>query len=976
MATYVPSTVNPSYYEVPTFEAPQEFLFQIQRQKQAKFEQGLDQVGSQYQTMANLPVSSQFALSKRDAYMQEASQKLRSISGADFSLEENRSTANSIYKPLTSDSDILYDLAQSKNAQKQMSVMDQLQNSKDEKERGQYWDTGREYVNSSISKLQNAKTADQLRNAQVRTFVPYTDIISKLNKAAADLKLKVSVDHLNGGYIITKENGEDAHLPFYLFAQSQLGTQEREVLKVLGTVDADRSIRMETARNGGNEGLARTSLAQQAISSQFKALADQSGDNDKTLASIDARRKAVIEGNGNVIDDRIFAQLDDLDTKKEMILQKSSLVDDNLRDLGYNKVNGQYVQNHNYSKTLNYYTQDLSIPYSTIAGKNITNNWAAGLATATTGLSIKADPNFAQGLQLQIEEIKLKSKLADEGIKAAGTSTGTTKEPKPDYINDPLQLDNNPFGRETMSTYDQFQQTKKSYENDLYGKGVDFVQDAGLGLSADFLTVLSENMKNGAANESIKGMSQFSLKDRSEFKQDLAKVDEMVKNGEITARDGHDDAYKYADLFDALVRRAKTVTDEKLKNPPDDPAALGHLVKLSKEVEQNLAAFRVFKDDETKINKQILNSPEFNDLRVGDRFMTKDEFLKKTLGTSSRSQFTGRDLYDMSESISRNSRTSLPGLSGISANFNVMDKTHPASVFDLAGEAYDKAKDAFDKKFQDYVNSEGPKFLSKLPGQNGQIGFTYPIQEWQTRKNPDSGEREIAEIALKRAFQPSNLTDETKILNMNRLGNKSQTMAVANYIQGSLESDITPDMGTVYTVQVGSDGKSPSVIFKPSVSFLKNFVSKGNPLDNSTLNSIAKNGIEIGADVPEIQKYRPSLVGRLIDMDKSYQVLPELKDQGFSASIEKQTNGRGYKIYLDYKTIGPDGKETVEQHKDIYPELSIPEQRLDSLAQATINDILTQYVGYKKQKKVLEQPNIPQKVYTEEEYRIKRQTRF
>lgn len=970
MASYTQATTNPAFFEVPTFDAPSEFLYTIQRQKQQDFDKGIQATRAEYQSMANLPVSSQYGLAKRDAYMQQASEDLRKVAGADFSLDENVAASKAVYKPLTSDPDILFDLGQSRKAQQQTGLMDRLRTSKDEKDRAQYWETGREYVDQSIKKLQSARTAEELRSSSVRDYVPYTDIIGKLNKAAADLKLKISLDHVTGGYIVTKENGEDAHLPFYLFAQSQLDVKEREVLRVLGTVEADRSIKLETLRNGGDEVAARQKLAGQAITERFTDLTRQVEENNKALAKLKLKRDEIKAGNGNKIDDNIKERLFEIDDKIDMIGAKNTTIDQRIRDLGFNKFQDQYIKNAQYNTTLSYYQNDLSIPYTESAARNITTNWAAGLATATTGLTIKSDPNFGKAIDLQIEEIKANAKLAEEQGKATAAATGGStsksgtkkeKEEEPDYINEPLQLDNNPFGRENMSAYELFQNTKKSYENDLYSKGTDFIQDA-LGLDADFLTKLADNMKKGAANESIKGVSRFRLEDDPSMQKGLQQIGEMHQRGEISGN------ANYADLFNDLVKRAKQVTEEKLKNPPDDVSTLANIVRLSKEVEANLNAFKVLKDDELKIKSSVLSSGKYKELQndKGD-VMTKNEFLEKVVGTSNKEDFKYGTFDQIQDPVKREE------VKAVVREFGI--KQNPGWIFDAVGKLYDKRISKFNEDFSTFINVEKPQFFSRMPMQSGQIGFVYPYQEWSTRKNPESGEKEIGEIALKRAFQDANLTDETKVLNLDRLGNKKQTMALVNYIQGSLESDITPDIGRVYTVQVGSDGKSPSVIFRPSVGFLKQFVEKGNPLEAPVLEKIARNGIEIAADIPEVQENKPSLVGRLIDIDKSYEVLPELKQEGFGATIEKMTNGRGYRILFDYKTIDPSGKEIIEVRKDLSGGVNIPEQRLDLLSRTVINDILNNYIKYKRQKKAVEGQNIPKPVISEEEYQKQRQLR-
>lgn len=952
---------NPAYFEVPTFQAPDDFLFQISRQKQLMFDQGVNAVRSKYQSMATLPVSSQFGQAKRDAYMKDASEKLRKIAGADFSLQENQIVANSIYKPLTSDKDILYDLSQSRKAQKENQRMDMLENSKDEKERAQYWDTGRQYVNKSVLDLQSAKTADELHKVQVRDFVPYVDIIGKLNDAAKKLDLKVSIDNLGGGYIITKTNGEKANIPFYMFAQSQLGAQEREVLRVIGTVDADKSIAMETVRNGGNEQLARQSLAKDALDKEFHSYLDIVDDNTKHVADLKSKREQLIKNNGNQITDAIIGQLAQIDTQTEAIENSNQAIGKNLRDLGYTNIQGQYVPNENYQKTLNYYNQDLSIPYSRTAAKNMATNWAAGYAAATTGLKYTPDTNWQKGLDLQMEELKLKGKVAEAGAAAAAKGEKETKAPPIDYTNEPIVEGINPYGQQAQKTYDYFKAQEKSYQNTTFSRGIDLIQDSGVGLSADFLTAIATNLQNGAANESIIGNSVYSIKDNPKFKADIEKIKQMSQNGELTGHPGEDDAFRYSDLFKALLKRAQSLTKDKLNNPPTnevDRQALSRLTTLSKEVEQNLNAYTVFKNDEKNIQAKVLQKKEYQDFVGTDGFKSKEQWLKEKTGYGSLEEF---------DKSPAGTPTVYAGEYYMSDS-NARDR----SFIKYLGTQYDSSREKFNKDFADFIGSGQATFLQKLPGSNGQVGFDYPDIEWRLSKNDEkTNKAEIGDLALREAFSESNIRGAAKVVNVADLGSADDVEQALKYIRDEIGGDANDRTGRVITSQVGSDGKSPVVKFFPTQDFIKDLVTKKSvyPAAADVLAKIGQHGIEIAATIPEVEKNKPSLVGRLIDANGEFNILPELKEKGFYAKVEKGTNERGYKVYLTYKTIDPSGKEVTVENQE-QPDL-FPEGRLDNLSQGLINDILAQYFKYSDQKNLQKQAAAPnQKVYTEAEYKL------
>jgi len=942
MATY-PIQPNLQAFEVPVFEQPLEFLFQVARQKQLQFDKGLEQTRAEFNSMEALPVSSQYAIGKRDMYMKDASEKLRKISGADFSMEENRYAAHSIYKPLTSDKDILLDLQKSRQGQKQIAHMDKLENSKDEKQRGQYWATGREYVNRSVRQLQNAKTSEELKSVEMREFVPYVDVISKLNGAAKDLQLKVEIDHVTGGYILTERNGKKANLPFYLFAQSQLGAQERDVFRVMGAVEGDRRIDQEVYAKGIPEDIARQTLATEAVQRRFDDYSDQISDNKHYIDNL-TKKKKELETAG--VTDQTIADWTDATNKIDLIEKQNELIENKLRDIGFTKISGQYVPNERYQNTVKVFAKDLSLPYAEDAARNVTTNWAAGFASATAGLEIKADPNYAKAIDLQMKELELRGKLAEAA--ASKGKTSKEDEAKENFINDPLQVGYNPYGKEQMSSYDFFKAQKKAFGDGLMSKGVDYIQDAlpGIGLDPDFLNAITENMKNGKGDTRITEMFGHDA-------QTLKNVQVAIEAGKIPGVTAKDPTY--SELFKGLISSANVSAEEKLKSAKNEQE-ISHIIRSKREVEHNLEAYQVFKDDEKQIQAKILSKPEYKNLTDGQgEFISKEQYVKSITGFNSAKEATellGRDKF--------------PTLMQDTDNPAATEEAKAVRSIGNVEKDYDKIRKKFDADFANFVNTENPKFLSKTPGTSDQYAYVYPVLEFQSRKNPTSNERETSEIAISRAFSQETLRDQTKVTNLADLGSADAVMPILKMFQNEL-TDFEPGMGKLYYVQVSRDGKNPGVMFKPSVEFLKKFSGKDNPLSDATLSKISKYGVEIATDVPEIEKQRPSVVSRLLDINKSYNILPELRGEGFTGHIEKKTNGRGYEIYLTYKKYDDMGNEVVVNNESQNPGAYVPESRLDSLADGLINDILRAYYNYKSKREVHNQSVAPRKIYTPEE---------
>lgn len=973
MATYVPSLANPASFEVPQFEAPSEFLFQVQRQKQAEFNKGLQEVSQKYNAMGSLGVTSQIGLAKRDAYMQQASDQLRKIAGADFSLSENVSAANSIYRPMTTDSDILTDLYKTHQAESQSSLIERLRNSKDEKERAQYWDTGAADVYSSIKKLREAKTSEELNNVEVRNFVPYVDIVGRLNEAAEKMHLKVTTDSVKGGFKITKENGQDANLPFYIFAQSQLGQQEWEVLKVMGRVQADQDISNETYRLG-DEAAARASLAGSAIRQQFEEYTAQIKENNQAIEELKAKLQK------EPITDINHDQMLEYQKRMDLITAKTKEVEGALRDMGYDKVQNDYVQNANYAKTLNSYSRDLWIPYMKIASKNITRLWATGLASATSSYKLSLDDVWAKGIDLKIQEAKLQAEAASTKGSTGSTSKSTGEEtPKTTSdINTPIVLGLNPYGQQTIDKYEYYQSQKKQLGDAMYDQGASFVHDAlpELNLSADFLTAFNEQLKNGASTEAIGGSSVYSLAQK--FPKDIEKVKQAIIDGKIQTPDG---SMSFGDVFKGMMIAGKNSIKKIVDNAGSDDvtaSASAPLYQKYRNLNRLMEAYNVFQNDDAKIKKQILVGDEFKDISdEHQKVLSKAEFLKRKTGYGSldemlahiddmqaaedkamdNSSFPGgirmansvmRWLQNVGESLSRFTPNRLP---------DTNPKNIAKEVFSKLESDYDKTKGKFDEKFRNFISSGQSDFMNAAVGRDGKTAFTFPTYELLLRKDDDKLGKENADLALHQAFSEENLTDATKILNLDNLGSYSKVKQMLNVFRNEI-SDMKPEDGKVYFNQIGSDGKSSSITFFPSETFVKQFQAKGNSFPQGVLEKIQQYGVELSADnISNIERQKPSIVSRLIDISQGepYEITPELNEKGFGGKIRKRPNGEGYDLLMSYKIYDANGKEIV--YKDAPPSgMTAPfmASRLDDAVSGLYSELLNAYFNYAKQKKALE----------------------
>lgn len=956
MATYTHQP-NPQYFEVPAFDAPVEFLFQVARQKQGEFDQGLRAVQTEYKSMENLPVTSQFGVAKRDAYMQEASKKLRSIAGADFSLAENRHVANSIYKPLVTDKSIITDLQKGRQAQKEVQLMDRYKNSRDEKERALYWSVGEEYVNRSIRQLQNAKTAEELDKVDIKKFVPYSDIIGKLNKAATEQDLKISIDRVTDGYIVTDVNGRKAFPSFYIWAQSQLGPEDRAVLQVLGSVESDRRIEQEMSF-GLTEDQARSKLATEAIQKRFDDFHDQIQQNLRSIK--DKQTEIETYEKAGVTDANISRWMNAKD-ELAFMEQQNGKIDDRLRELGFNKISGEYVRDQSrYGDALKRFSKYLDVPYAEDAGRNILMNWAAGLASATAELQIKDDPHYSKQIDLMMKQMELEGKRIEAlGKEGAKESTSKGKTEKEDFINEPTQVGYNPEAIKKETSYETFQNTKKAILNDLTGRGVGLIYEAipEKNVHSDLLSAIAQGIRDGAEN-----MDAILSKD-SKYPGYYEAIKKMMNDGDIPKSDNP------YDVFKGLLKYATEEGWKKIR-AANDGRTTGHIAAISGETKKGIEIYQIFRDDTKRIEDKILVKEDYKDFRTKEGFINKEDWVRSRTGGYASVQ-------DFMESKAGDPR-GYPAGGGATTGPYFKDPVKESKRYiSNVEKMYDEKRKKFDDEFAEFVNSGEAQFIKPFTSPSGKTGWTYPEVELNSRANPSSSERELSERVLTDALSFDDVGAARSVTNIKNLGSPKAVSEVARVLSNSL-GDLTPDKGRVYYRQILSDGKSSGILFKPTRNFIKDFVSKNNfgDLSEDVIANMEEYGIEIAVNVPELQSYRPSIIGRLVDINGEYEILPELKSEGFYGKIKKRPDNQGYDVYVYYKYFDKEGNEKITTDDEAFqnPGVPIPQSRLDSLGEGTTFDILDYFYKFKDLKN--KKTSVPgQKIYTKEELELKYKSR-
>lgn len=206
MSTYIQNLTD-YIPQVQPFRPDLNYYSNVLQTKQSQYNQGIDQVASVYGSVLNSPMTRADNESSRDNFLKLIDQDIKKVTALDLSKQSNVSAANQIFQPFLDDKNIIHDIAYTRKLQSQFEKAQALKNCTDpEKCGGIYSDTAVQALHYQAEEYKNASKEDAL-GYSAPEFVPFQDIGKMSIKAINDAKLKIKIDHVQNGYVVTDENG-------------------------------------------------------------------------------------------------------------------------------------------------------------------------------------------------------------------------------------------------------------------------------------------------------------------------------------------------------------------------------------------------------------------------------------------------------------------------------------------------------------------------------------------------------------------------------------------------------------------------------------------------------------------------------------------------------------------------------------------------------------------------------------------------
>jgi hypothetical protein len=193
MATYIPN-VTDYIPELQLFKPDLNFYAKTLQTKEDQYDQGYNQLSSEYGTLLNSRLTGPDNIKARDEYFKAANENIKKITGLDLSLRQNVQTASKVFAPLWEDQNIMKDMGWTKNNDNQIAKGESYKGCIDsEKCGGAWWEDGIKYLKYKSDEFAKATPEERMQMTNT-SYTPYINIAAKADKLASDRKYSIKTD--------------------------------------------------------------------------------------------------------------------------------------------------------------------------------------------------------------------------------------------------------------------------------------------------------------------------------------------------------------------------------------------------------------------------------------------------------------------------------------------------------------------------------------------------------------------------------------------------------------------------------------------------------------------------------------------------------------------------------------------------------------------------------------------------------------
>lgn len=408
MASYIPNITDNTQQIPVAATMPQsnyQFLQTQMDKANAMYESGLQEVKSGYASIVNAPVTGIEANERKQKYIQQAQNKLRTLSSKDLSLPQNVAQAETAYAPFWEDDLLVTNSAYTRKIGKENSQLDSWLYSTDEETRRLYSDHNRQALQKVSGILAGTPMTKEAYNRlslemQEARAIPYYDIDKEIeeswkNTYGVGVDKGVGYTVTNGAGMMTAYNGPksfDAYKTWYI---SQLGEKYAPQLRQQAWVETQNRREQIMAENPTitdpkqvDRLLAKDRMReiQEAYMSNINSYSNLISDYDKRINDLNIHKAA----QGGNLSPSEQMEYDYLSAQMQGYIALKSELETETNSNYTEVIDGK--ANPNYFKTLTDIADNPVGYISKIKVNEMASTWAKGRSSITGPPKIEVNP--------------------------------------------------------------------------------------------------------------------------------------------------------------------------------------------------------------------------------------------------------------------------------------------------------------------------------------------------------------------------------------------------------------------------------------------------------------------------------------------------------------------------------------------------------------------------------------------------------
>jgi hypothetical protein len=305
MSTY-PQGVTSFIPDYQPYQPDFNFAANILQLKQSQYDSNWSKLNNLYGQLLNAPLTHDDSKIKRDNTFKRIDFDLKRITGLDLSLDQNVNQATQLFKPFYEDSNLMKDMALTKNASFEKSLGEGKRISTDKAISDEYWQGGIDLIDYRLQEFKNTPY-DQLTSFGDIKYIPFVNADKMAQEMAIKLKYKVKTTTPQGDWIVTEQNGNQIIAPLKSIFYGAIGKDPKVRAFYGAEAYLKRKNYIEENKNNpeykGNPELAEKKYLDDELKSMSRQsqlslnnLENQKKVNDNIISKLE---KSIANGNGN-----------------------------------------------------------------------------------------------------------------------------------------------------------------------------------------------------------------------------------------------------------------------------------------------------------------------------------------------------------------------------------------------------------------------------------------------------------------------------------------------------------------------------------------------------------------------------------------------------------------------------------------------------------------------------------------------------